>query len=56
MKSDRIIFIVLVLIFLGSAVSTARFSTYNPNDYVEMNILNIYESRIMFGNNCTAIF
>jgi len=49
------IFIVLFLTLIVSAVSVAQFSSYNPNDYVEMNVLNIYETKIMFGNNCTAI-
>ena len=55
MKKEKIIFIILSAIILGSVISTAQFSTYNPNEYVEMNVLNIFESRIMFGNNCTAI-
>ncbi len=56
MKKDNIIFIIFIAIILGSVVSIAQFSIYNPNDYVEMNVLNIYETKIMFGNNCTAIF
>ena len=56
MKKDKILFVVLVAVTLGSVISTAQFSAYNPNDYVEMNVLSIYETKIMFGNNCTAIF
>ncbi|MBR9682170.1 MAG: bifunctional nuclease family protein [Candidatus Aenigmarchaeota archaeon] len=55
MKKDKIIFIILTAILLGSVISTAQFSIYNPNEYVEMNVLNIFETKIMFGNNCTAI-
>lgn len=55
MKKEKIIFIVLGAIILGSVASMAQFSTFNPDEYVEMNVLNIFESKIMFGNNCTAI-
>ena len=55
MKLDRVVFIVLAAIILGSVVSIAQFSTFNPNEYVEMNVLNIYETRILFGNNCTGV-
>jgi len=55
MNFEKIIFVALIAIVLTSVVATSMLSTYDPNKYVEMNVLNVYEEKIIFGNNCTAI-
>lgn len=55
MNFEKTAFVSIVSIILISVISSAMSSTFDPSKYVEMNVLRVYETKILFGNNCTGI-